>query len=458
MFIFSAAGIRTELHTKCSIIAGMNQKNFNLATEAKNLGLEPSLLSRFDFVLELEAPTDMAYYERIADHILMDEDLIQPAWSYDRLQSHVLVVKDLIVTMSDEACEVLKRYYGFCRDRSDIEESRTTFRLWCSLERLTKCHAKLMMRTRTEMIDVLTVVMLFESSWSFGYLMGRLDMMQAMNPIGPSNRYIATVLEKLDLEYLLDEVKPVQTKLKNIQSGQDDEMDVDLDEIFGEAEKVHRLKSQSVDEIFSTQAINALNQSKSSQFSQSSRIQTSSFQKPQPKKPDPFECFKMPAKALKETSETTDSITDDNSFDKIFDDEDFDIFQDEVIKKHLSTSTQNTQREKRKSLEKTDEDKKKLKLKPSQTDPLDSNLKALAAYFAKDNSPQKSNLAPNASKVEPLSSLNAMNKLKKYQFTEEATETKKSNENDTSNKQQPSQLTEAEQKFLDEIDSFDVWN
>lgn len=431
----------------------MNQRNSNLPTEAKNLGLEPSLLSRFDFVFELETPTDMDYYERIADHILRDEELMQPAWSNDRLQSHIFVVRDFIVTMSHEACEVLKRYYSFYRDRPDIHESRISIRLWCSLERLTKCHAKLMMRKRAEIIDAVTVVMLFESSWSFGCLMGRFDIMQAMDPIGPSNKYIAAVLEKLDLENLLDEVKPItQLKVENMQSSQDDDTDMDLNEIFGQAEKIQGLTSRNVDEIFSTQAINSFNQQKSSQFTQSSRIQYSSFQKPQPGISNPFDGLKMPTNVLREASQKATESNSDG-----FDDDNFDIFEDEVIKQHLSTSTQ---REKRKSIESIHGENKKLKSETSQTDPLDSNLKALAAFFAEGNSPRKSlpktNLALNATKAQPSSSLNATNKLKKYQFSEKA-DTQKSNENDQLSKQ-PSQLTEAEQKFFDELDTFDVWN
>lgn len=175
----------------------MNSKKNKKGTVDSNFGLPPSLMSRFDLVLQLTKQSDLSHHKRIAAHILQDEELLQPMWNNCHLQSHIILAKSLAVVLSNEVRELLMCYYTFCTRSSIALESRTTLRLWGSLQRLTKCHAKLLIRTRTEIIDAVAVIMIFESSWGLERLIGELNVMQAMNLIGPSDEYIAAVVKKL---------------------------------------------------------------------------------------------------------------------------------------------------------------------------------------------------------------------------------------------------------------------
>ena len=185
--IFISGGFRVDITTKCSIIAGMNQKNTADYIDSSNLNIEQSLLSRFDLIFALEDPHDPEYDLIVCNHILnFDDEDVEPSWSLERLKMHVAVAKDLKVEVSEQAMEVLKAYFLYCKNYDDeIEISRRTMRLWDSLERLTICHAKLLMRSKAEIIDAVAVVMLMESSWSFGRLLkNRHDVMRSYIPLG----------------------------------------------------------------------------------------------------------------------------------------------------------------------------------------------------------------------------------------------------------------------------------
>lgn len=186
----------------------MNQKNATLPVEAANLNIERSLLSRFDLIFELYNPHDENVTLGIVWHIL---DGVKSAervtrWSLERLRMHILIAKDIRVKIAEPAFNVIRNYYIFCRDHCpDIDVGRKTMRLWDSLQRLTLCHAKLMLRTEAVIIDAVTAVMLMESSWTFGHLMGGIDVMHETFPIGPSKEYVDLLLHRLDLQGLSDE-------------------------------------------------------------------------------------------------------------------------------------------------------------------------------------------------------------------------------------------------------------
>lgn len=395
----------------------MNQKNSSLPLEGKNIGLEPSLLSRFDLIFELEDRHDLEYLEAVADHILNLDATTKPAWSIDRIQSHVLVARDLEVTVTPAAFEILKRYFSFYRNRDDVDKSRTTMRLWNSLVRLTKCHAKLMLRRTADIIDAVTVVMLFESSWSFGCLSltKRLDVMQKLEPIGPSNLYLADVLEKLDLEELLEYGKaPPKMKATQQQSSPNKPIEFDdLEAIFGKAE---------------TQTESSRYRS-SMTSQQPQKSSATAGNKAQPIISDPFDGFKAP-KLL--TAERSQQKVDAKIDDDFLDDVDYDIFDNQD--KLLSTSTQMPTQEKRQV-----------------PDPLASGLKRLAASLATSGAGKQ--MTP---KDQPKTSI--FDKLKKFQCNDAASpEDQSSYQPPMTQPAQNTTLTEDEQKFLDEIDNMDVW-
>lgn len=208
-----------ELNAKCSIISAMNQKNSNMMLDSKNMSIEGSLLSRFDLIFELVDLRDPEFDLAIVEMIFMGKKMKTTTdgftpWTLEQLRMHVLVAKDLKVETSQEALEVLKQYYLFCSRNVDIEDSRKTMRFFQSLERLTVCHAKLLMRTQANFVDAITAIMLMEASWSFGHLIPPKNIMKSSAPVGPSQEYICQVLTKLNLEYIFEEFVNQQNIMK----------------------------------------------------------------------------------------------------------------------------------------------------------------------------------------------------------------------------------------------------
>lgn len=200
----------------------MNAKNPLLPLEGENFALEASLLSRFDLIFAFENTHDAEFENAAIDHILLggNSDLVSnPLWSTERLKQHVVFAKEIQPEMTASAHQILKKYFMFCRYQEGIDISRYTMRLWHSLERLTICHAKLMLRSKVEIIDALTVVMLMEFSWTFGCLLKPHPVAMSTTPLGPSKEKIITILERLELEHLIDQTIS-QPKLKSSQPSQ----------------------------------------------------------------------------------------------------------------------------------------------------------------------------------------------------------------------------------------------
>ena len=95
---------------------------------------------------------------------------------------HIFIANDFHVRLTEPAFNVIKNYYICCR------------------------HAKLMLRTDTSIVDTATAVMLMESSWTFGHMIGQVDVMKEKFPLGPSKEYVTALLELLELEELSDKI------------------------------------------------------------------------------------------------------------------------------------------------------------------------------------------------------------------------------------------------------------
>jgi DNA helicase MCM9 len=162
------AGIVSKLNSRCSIIAGMNPKNLKVGKDC-DIGLSGALLSRFDLVFVLEDQCDLQWKLEIADHILnemslepkVDSDL----WSIEKLRYHFIVSQNTEVKINDQAYDVLSKYYLTYRSSSLRDPSRTTVRMLDSLIRLSKAHAKLLLRDEANIFDVVTVIRLMEASY-----------------------------------------------------------------------------------------------------------------------------------------------------------------------------------------------------------------------------------------------------------------------------------------------------
>lgn len=228
IWLISLAGVMTNIPTKVSIFASMNKKNKNLPVEMGNITMEPSLLSRFDLVFEIEDLQNAARDDSIIRRILSNTNKFDVTWSTDRLQRHIVVAKEIQVTISHAALDVINQYYSFCTHQ-DIDVSRKSMRLLQSLHRLTKCHAKLMLRSTAEIIDAVTVVMIMESSWSMGMLMKVENVISSSYPLGPEKSFEDQLLRKLQLEHL---VQPkIETFSPKVSQNPSHRLTVAVDEI-----------------------------------------------------------------------------------------------------------------------------------------------------------------------------------------------------------------------------------
>lgn len=421
----------------------MNQRNINNAIDASNIAMEGSLMSRFDLVFELSDPNSAEFNENIFDIIVKGklkgfEVSEKPSsWSLERLQCHVLVAKKIQVTMTDQARALLHTYYIFCKNHEEIDQSRRTPRLYNSLERLTLCHAKLMLRNKTELMDAVTAVMLMESSWSFGHLMPQTSVVLSNFPLGPSNEYFAEVLEKLSLEHLLeDEEYKIPTKLKSqfesTKVNQTFELN-NIDDFFKDSDDVtsgniEAFDTEEDDYIFSSQAVEDLmSEGAASQPTNPINTQTLST-------------FKLM---------NSQSQSDD-------------IFGEKLTFKPTTqfTSTQSTSRfEKRSSTLDSNIREKKMRFdKAATSDPLKDNLNLLSALYA-GNSSAFSKPSSSVEEARP----NSFSKLKKFQFKEPESTPESSQLNDENNSltvqdDKPIQTSKTEQvKVLTSAEDFDFF-
>lgn len=213
-----------EIQSKCSVFAAMNHrlnaiprnsKSETQDQELKLLNMEASMASRFDLIFMLEKPCEN-YDDIIAGYILdkivgcnqkkiAEEQAAACAnWSLERLKLHVLCARGLDVEITHEVFQVINKYFAFCQACEGINKSRTTIRQMISLQRLTISHAKLLLRKKTKLIDVLTAVWLMENSWTFGDLIEPVNFVISELPIGPSIDCNLHVLKTLRLSHLID--------------------------------------------------------------------------------------------------------------------------------------------------------------------------------------------------------------------------------------------------------------
>ena len=209
------AGLVTTINTRCSILAGMNQKNIpaKLQGHQNTIGTDAAVLSRFDLIFELVDPESLEFDSEVANHILgfqseLSNDTTN-CWSLEQLQNHIAVAREIEVEISDEAVQVLDRYFLFYHTSVDrVDGSRKTMRLRDSLRRLTKAHARLMLRHRAVIVDAVSVVRVMEATWSFnGQLLAPkvlpLNPMDCPLPLGPNLDDISIILTSLNLEELI---------------------------------------------------------------------------------------------------------------------------------------------------------------------------------------------------------------------------------------------------------------
>ncbi|XP_039603575.1 DNA helicase MCM9 isoform X1 [Polypterus senegalus] len=217
------AGIVCKLSTRTSVLAATNPKGQydpDIPVSV-NVALASPLLSRFDLVLVL-LDTKNEEWDRIISSFILDNKGVPSEsnkfWSMEKMKTYFCLVKTLQPTMTDEASEVLIRYYQLQRQSDSRSAARTTVRMLESLGRLAEAHARLMFRETVLLEDAITVVSVMECSMQGGALLGSVNTLHTSFPEDPLEQYkmqCEILLEGLGLQKLLDNELKRLNRLQN---------------------------------------------------------------------------------------------------------------------------------------------------------------------------------------------------------------------------------------------------
>ena len=130
-----------QLSTKCSIIPATNAKGGNYDCEKSlqyNTGFDAPLLGRFDLVFCLINKKDPDWAVIVTQHILNGNLPIksnEDTWSFEKMKSYFSLIKSLTPTLTEEASDILSKYYTTQRQAGERNADRTTVRMLESLIR-----------------------------------------------------------------------------------------------------------------------------------------------------------------------------------------------------------------------------------------------------------------------------------------------------------------------------------
>ncbi|TRY70613.1 hypothetical protein TCAL_02324 [Tigriopus californicus] len=212
------AGLVCKLQSRCSVLAATNPKGHYDSEEplTVNIGIASPLLSRFDLVFTLLDARNEIWDKIVSGYLLqgknplsdLTENVTKELWPFDKLQSYFVYCKRNNPDLSDDAIEVLSRYYQRQRNGEDQNNmARTTVRMLQSAIRLAQGHARLMRKSRVEIMDAVYAVILLEiSSEASSSLLQGVNPLHTTFPEDPLNEYKAqaeVILEGLNLPHLL---------------------------------------------------------------------------------------------------------------------------------------------------------------------------------------------------------------------------------------------------------------
>ncbi|KZC07133.1 DNA replication licensing factor MCM9 [Dufourea novaeangliae] len=173
------AGLVSTLNSRCSVIAAINPNGGQFNDEQEwetNLG--DALLSRFDLILLLKDSRNPVWDKLTSDHILRAAyekkestartdlknhiELLKSegVWKEESLREYLAHIHSLQPELTKEAELVLRATYLYHRSHPGRREERTTVRLLDSLIRLAEGHAKLMFKSKIELMDAIFVIKL----------------------------------------------------------------------------------------------------------------------------------------------------------------------------------------------------------------------------------------------------------------------------------------------------------
>lgn len=211
------AGLVCKLQSRCSVLAATNPKGQYDSEEplTVNVGIASPLLSRFDLVFTLLDARNETWDKIVSGYLLqgkdplsdLSENATKELWAFDKLQSYFVYCKRNNPDLSDDAIEVLSRYYQRQRNGEDQNMARTTVRMLQSAIRLAQGHARLMRKSRVEIMDAIYAVILLEiSSEASSSLLQGVNPLHTTFPEDPLVEYKAqaeVILQGLHLPHLL---------------------------------------------------------------------------------------------------------------------------------------------------------------------------------------------------------------------------------------------------------------
>eukprot|EP00127_Corallochytrium_limacisporum_P001315 Clim_evm5s51 gene=Clim_evmTU5s51 len=227
------AGLVCKLNTRCAIIAASNPKGSYDPTEPLdiNIGIASPLLSRFDLIFLLLDNHDEEWDSNVAQHILdaarnntkdgttantrarlpqaetgdksslaSQERFENLSWDMEKLQAYISVVREAFnPQLSDEADEILRRYYSVQRQNRARSAARTTIRLLESMVRIAQAHARLMFRDVVTQEDAVVTLFLMEISMASSQGTNSADTLKLGFPMDAQRDYdsIAEIIGNL---------------------------------------------------------------------------------------------------------------------------------------------------------------------------------------------------------------------------------------------------------------------
>ncbi|XP_054009344.1 DNA helicase MCM9-like [Hylaeus anthracinus] len=216
------AGLVSTLNSRCSVIAAINPSGGQFDDDEEwetNLG-DP-LLSRFDLILLLKDNRNPKWDRLTSDHILRAAyetrenmapigsknhiELLKSEglWKEDSLREYLAYIHSLQPVLTKEAEAVLRATYLYHRSHPDRREERTTVRLLDSLIRLAEGHAKLMYKSKIELMDAIYVVKLIGTGKTFEIDLGSSFPTDPMATYRSEGKKLLEIIGLQHLEHLL---------------------------------------------------------------------------------------------------------------------------------------------------------------------------------------------------------------------------------------------------------------
>ncbi|KAL7671161.1 hypothetical protein ACOME3_006069 [Neoechinorhynchus agilis] len=196
------AGMVCQVRSRCTVIAACSHLDKEFESLSDSLDIGNPLLSRFDIVLILndnEIGLSNSWTKQLCQAVLNGHagtktkgNLTDDGfWPLSRLKAYIMAAKTRPpCEMTNEANDLINKYYCYRRQSEMRDISRTSVRLLESLIRLSHAHARLMFKCHVTTFDVVAVIELLEiTSQSSDLLLETRSPLKTDFPINPKDQY-----------------------------------------------------------------------------------------------------------------------------------------------------------------------------------------------------------------------------------------------------------------------------